>query len=444
MSADLNPPERPRYLVAGQRLSAGDPALQAFLEAAYRERSLGERPRCLCTASGAEMYVTRIGGAFHLKRMPGHGVDHAWSCASYEPPVDLSGLGQVLGAAIQEDPLDGTTSLKLGFSLAKVGRRTPALSETSEAETATSSGARLSLRGLLHYIWEEAGFNSWSPAMNGKRSWPVVHKYLLAGVERKRCRGAPLSESLFIPEPWEEARKDEIAARRRALFLRIASVRKTPRKLMLLLGEVRLIEPARYGHRLVVKHAPDVEFGLDDGLVAAMKRRFETELATWEAQARGREGAGHMVVFGTFSVGLSGRPAMEELVLMSTSGQWIPVEDAFDGEVVERLTSAGYRFTRCLRYNLPSTKPLACAIVPQSTPGPTALYVIRPGVAESYEQLLDRIAQTSGMQSWIWRPGEGAMPDLPARGPARSQGSQPQTLGQIGDAFDPFGQPGDA
>lgn len=443
MSADLNPPERPRYLVAGQRLSAGDPVLQAYLEAAYRERSLVARPRCLCTASGAEMYVTRIGGAFHLKRMPGHGVDHAWSCASYAPPVDLSGLGQVLGAAIQEDLLDGTTSLKLGFSLAKVGRRSPALAETSEADAATSSGARLSLRGLLHYLWEEAGFNSWSPAMSGKRSWPVMRKYLLAGVERKRCRGAPLSESLFIPEPWDEARKDEIAARRRALFLTVASVRKTPRKLMLLLGEVRLIEPARYGHRLIVKHAPDVEFGLDDVLVAAMKRRFETELATWEAQLPGRDRAGHLMVFGTFSVGLSGRPAMEELVLMSTSRQWIPVDDAFDGELVERLTSAGYRFTRCLRYNLPSTKPLACAIVPESTPEPTALYLVRPGVAETYEQLLDQIAQGSGMQSWIWRPGEGAMPDLPARGHPNPRRPQPSTEPAGGD-FDPFGQPGEA
>ena len=439
---------RPQYLVAGQRLSAGDPALQDFLEAAYRGRTLGERPRCLCTITGAEMYVTRIGGAFHLKRMPGHGVDHAWSCPSYAPPVELSGLGQVLGAAIQEDPLEGVTSLKLGFSLSKVGRRSPALTETGEAETATSSGSRLSLRGLLHYLWEEAGFNSWTPAMSGKRSWPVVRKFLLAGVERKRCRGTPLSESLFIPEPWDEARKVEIAARRRALFLKVASVRKTPRKLMLLLGEVRLIEPARYGHRLVVKHAPDVEFGLDDALVAAMQRRFETELSAWEAHPSARDRTGHLVVFGTFSVGLSGRPAMEELVLMSTTRQWIPIDDAFDSEVVERLTLGGYRFTRCLRYNLPSSKPLACAIVTDSAPEPTALYVVRPGVAETYEQLLDQVARGSGLQSWIWRPGEGAMPELPARGqlkprPPRRTDTEPMG----GGGFDPFnggGQPGDA
>lgn len=441
MSAEPLRSDPAQYLVAGQRLSAGDPALQAFLEAAYRGRGADRRPRCLCTTSGAEMYVARIGGVFHLKRMPGQGAAHAWSCQSYAPPIELSGLGQVLGAAILEDPLDGTTALKLGFSLAKVGRRAPTLIESDEATTATSSGQRLSLRGLLHYLWEEAGFNSWTPAMEGKRTWPVVRKNLLAGAEPKRCRGAPLSESLFVPEPWEEARKDEIAARRRAHFLKVASVRKSPRKLMLLLGEVRLIEPARYGHRLVVKHAPDVEFGLDDALTAAMKRRFETELATWEAYPPGRDRPGHLIVFGTFSVGLSGRPAMEELVLMSTTREWIPVDDAFDGEVVARLTSAGRRFTRCLRYNLPATRPLACAIVSDTVSEPAALYVVRPGVTETYEQLLDESAAGSGLQTWIWRPGEGPMPELPARAHPASQPSRQTRAGPppVG-AFDPFGR----
>jgi hypothetical protein len=389
------------------------------------------------------MYVTRIGGVFHLKRMPGQGSDHAWTCQSYEPPVDLSGLGQVLGAAIQEDPVDGVTSLKLGFSLTKVSRRAPALTDSVEAETAATSGARLSLRGLLHYLWEEAGFNGWTPAMSGKRNWPVIRKYLRAAIERKRSKGAPLSEVLFIPEPWDEDHRNEIAARRRDLFLRVASVRKTPRKLLLLLGEVRLIEPARYGHRLVVKHAPDVDFGLDDALHAALRRRFETEVSTWEAQASARERAGHLVVFGTFSVGLSGRPALEEVVLMWVNRNWIPVEDAFDGELIDRLTAGGYRYTRCLRYNLAAAKPLACAIVPETHPQPTALYVVRPGIDEVYETILEQLKAKSGLQSWIWRPCEGSMPELPPRLPSsapppvsRSQPAQPA------DHFDPFAQTG--
>ncbi len=84
---------------------------------------------------------------------------------------------------------------------------------------------------------------------------------------------------------------------------------------------------------------------------------------------------------------------------LSATPHWIPVDDAFDGEVLGRLILAGDRFTRCLRYNLPPTEPPACAIVPDSAPEPTALHVVRPGVAETYEQLLDEVARGSGLRS---------------------------------------------
>lgn len=423
-------PSGPTYRVGGLTVTPGDPAYQGCLEAAHRARNDGPRPLCLCVRSGAEMYVSRIGGGYLLKRMPGRGAKHAWNCPSYEPPAELSGLGEVLGGAIQEDPVDGVTALRLGFSLSKVSRRGPAANEGEPADSATSSGARLSLRGLLHFLWEDAGFNSWSPAMAGKRSWPVLHRHLLAAIERKRCRGAPLSESLYLPEPWDERRKDEIAARRRAVFLKLASVRKSPRRLMLLLGEVRLIEPGRYGHRLIVKHAPDVEFGLDDALEAAMRRRFETELSAWEGEARGR--GVRLIVLGTFAVGLSGRPALEELVLMTVDKNWLPIEDAFDGALVERLVAEERRFTRCLRYNLAASRPLACALLPDAQPEPTALYIVRPGVSEAHEAALEAMMRTSGLANWAWRPAEGPWPELPGRRAAPSSGLT------AAPAFDPF------
>jgi len=67
--------------------------------------------------------VARLGDHFILKRMPYTGSHHAPDCPSYEPPADLSGLGQVLGSAITEDPESGVTSLKLGFSMSKTGGR---------------------------------------------------------------------------------------------------------------------------------------------------------------------------------------------------------------------------------------------------------------------------------------------------------------------------------
>jgi len=49
------------------------------------------------------MYVAQVAGQFIAKRMPGTGVQHDPGCESYEAPPELSGFGDVVGRAIQED-----------------------------------------------------------------------------------------------------------------------------------------------------------------------------------------------------------------------------------------------------------------------------------------------------------------------------------------------------
>lgn len=396
------------YLIGGLRLVASNRDFQGHLAQIYG-RAGAARPRCLCTAEGAEMYVSRIAGVYHLKRMPGQGARHDWRCPSFEPPAHLSGLGHVLGGAVDDDPATGATTLKLGFSLSRVSRRPPSPDGEVGAATAASSGSRLTLRGLLHLLWEDAGFNSWTPAMAGKRNWAVIRSHVLAAARRKQSRGAVLSESLYLPEPWSEAQRDAIAQRRRETFLRVASAPKGPRRLLLLLAEVRRLEAARYGHRLVVRHAPDADFMIDEALNVSLRRRFATELSAWEAaEARGDRSV-RLLVMGTFSVALSGRAALEEVVLMTATANWIPMEDAFDAEVIARLSASGRRFTRCLRYNLPASAPIACATGADAR-GPLAYCIVRPGSGDDYEARLHGLIDDARVASWTWRPAEGPPP----------------------------------
>jgi hypothetical protein len=65
------------------------------------------------------MYVAKVDDKYLIKRMPNSGSGHAPACDSYEPPPELSGLGQVIGSAIQENPDEGTTALKFDFALSK-------------------------------------------------------------------------------------------------------------------------------------------------------------------------------------------------------------------------------------------------------------------------------------------------------------------------------------
>jgi hypothetical protein len=359
------------------------------------------------------MYLAKIGGEVHIKRMPGSGADHAQNCDSYDPPVEISGLGQVFGTAIQDDPRHaGLTALRLDFSLTRqAGRAAPAVISTSTPDTATSDGTKLSLRSLLHYLWDDAGFTRWSPAMAGKRTWHVIRKYLLDAAACKTTKGSALSDILYVPEPFLLDRKDEIAQRRLAIMSKAAAQATGPRRLMLLIAEVKEIGASRYGHTIVFRHLPDCHFMVEDGLHRRMVRRFEAELGLWDAHEET-----HLMAIGTFSVSTSGVPSMEELALMLTTENWVPFEHAAERLVIDAMTHAHRRFTKTLRYNLPASKPLASLVASDTTPGPTAMFVLPPGASEQAVEEIAELMSGSSLATWSWRSGDEPMPEIPAVG----------------------------
>ena len=156
------------YEIGGRRFEIGS---RGFAEAIADAHAAHQRPRCMCLVDGAEMYVARLGDGYIVKRMPDTGRRHAPDCPSYEPPAEFSGLGQVLGSAITEDPATGETTLKLDFALARLPGRSTMPPAGGESDSVSSAGTRLSLRGLLHYLWDQAELTRWHPGFAGKRSW---------------------------------------------------------------------------------------------------------------------------------------------------------------------------------------------------------------------------------------------------------------------------------
>ena len=149
------------------------------------------------------MYVARLAGAnegYIVKRMPNTGSHHAPDCTSYEPPPESSGLGQVHGSAITEDPATGETTLKLDFSMSKIAGRSAMPAASGDGDSVASSGTKLSLRGLLHYLWDQAELTRWQPGFAGRRTWGTVRKHLLLAAENKIARGDSLRSRLYIPE----------------------------------------------------------------------------------------------------------------------------------------------------------------------------------------------------------------------------------------------------
>jgi hypothetical protein len=395
------------YQIAGRTLSEDDPRFPEILASLHGQKY---RPLCVCADPHPEMYIAKLGSRYLLKRMPNTGSAHDPSCESFEPPAELSGLGGVL-PAIQENVDEGTTSLKLAFSLTKIPGRTAPVPSGKEPETPKSSGSKLGLRSTLHYLWEEAGFSRWSPAMAGKRNWPVIRKYLLQAATNKLAKGSALNELLYVPEPFFLEHKDEIVQRRLAHLHRVLTRQPgRAQQLMLLVAEVKQIVPVRFGQKLVAKQLPDCPFMLSEDLHQRIVKVFESDLSLWNAT----EGS-HLVVIGTFTAGPTGILSLQEVAFMTCNHDWIPIENPYEDRLITGLGTAQRRFVKGLRYQLPSTRPLASVVLSDTQPRPVACYIVPPGASAEYEADLEELIRESELASWCWRTETEEIPPFPPR-----------------------------
>lgn len=393
------------YLVAGKEVDSEDDDFQNYLASVHNQAN---RPLCLCKEGGIEMYVTKINNHYTIKRMPNSGGVHAVGCSSYEMPGELTGLGEVMGAAINENLEEGTTDLKLDFSLSKGKKgKTPAISE-SESDSVKTDGTKLTIRSTLHYLWEQAGFNRWHPRMEGKRNWYIVRKHLLSGCETSTAKKSSLPDILYIPESFNLDQKAEIQHRRMAKFTPLMTANPNgSQKMMIVVGEVKMIDKARFGQKIVFKHLPDCHFMMNDDLHKRLMKRFDAEFKLWEALEDT-----HMIAIGTFGVNQAGFATLDELALMVVDANWIPIENQYEKEVIDEMVRQKRVFIKGLRYNLSQKRPLASLVTADIEPIPTAMYVIPPGASEEYIQDVDAMIEDSTFNSWVWNAAE-LMPEFP-------------------------------
>ncbi|WP_212285787.1 DUF1173 domain-containing protein [Agrobacterium tumefaciens] len=391
------------YQVAGKMFGPTDPKLKDALAAVYGSAT---RPKCMCRPDGVEMYVAKIGQLHVIKRMPHSGAHHAASCDSYEPPAELSGVGEVMGGAIQTNLEDGVTTIKFDFALAKTGNRAAPAPSGAEHDSVKTDGKKLTLRGTLHYLLDEAGLTRWSPAMENKRNWWVLRKYLLEAAADKVAKGSSVADLLYIPESFDEKKKDEIKRRRMTVFNQLSKAEGSSRRLMLVVGEVKEMGDARFGKKMTLKHQADAPLMMNEDLYKRLLKRFENELMLWDGNP-----ASHLLVVGTFGVSAAGVASLEEASLVLVNENWLPYESVDELMLLDALTKQRRRFTKGLRYNLASTTPLASAVL-SDTDEPVALYIKPFGGTEQYTKELSQLIEESQLKSWEWATAD-EIPALP-------------------------------
>lgn len=385
-----------RYAMSGGEFSDDDEFFGAAVARAYSKR---ERPKCLCRRDEKlPLYISHRHGSYVLSRWPGTGPLHAPECEHYEAPDFLTGLGQVKGSAIIDNQETGETDLRFGFPLSRGPARAAPSALTNDKPTVKSNGQRLTLRGLLHFLWDRGQLTHWHPKMAGKRNWFVVRRSLLSAVLSCRAKGVGLGQSIFIPETFSLEHRDEIAGRRRS---DLAPVFASKDAIMIVVGEVKTIEAARYGERIVIKHLPDFPFGMDADMARRFHKRFAVEEQLWNAE----DGSGHLMMAATFSVGKSGLPDLIEAAVMPVTRDWLPFESLDERGLLGKAVDEKRRFVKGMRLNLGTDVPIASLSLTDTGANATAIFLERNNLDPAYDDALADLMRTPGVDHATWAAG---------------------------------------
>ena len=393
-----------RYLVNGRIFAAHDPGLQEALARIYGTPA---RPRCLCVDEGVEMYVSKFGD-FVIKRMPETGAEHRPTCPSYELGASESGLGEVLGEAIIERGTDGV-ELRLAFPLTRRIGRSFATSDPKPLGEVTVARKTLSLRGLLHYLWERAGFNRWYPRMQGKRSYWVLRKFLLQASEEVTTKGLRLVERVFIPEQFSLERADEIAQRHKgALSILLSPEVDLQLKMMVAIAELKEFKQTTLGYEVVLKHVPDCAFFLDHRAGERVKRAFGFELLAWTA------GQIRLITACLVYAKREHLYQIESLTLMMTSAQWIPLDHTCEKDVVDKLVAEQRAFLKPLRYEAKHAGKFPNFLLLDADERPVALDILSAFLTDQERAAKARAIEARKPHGWAWDAAQEVfIPDLP-------------------------------
>ena len=395
----------PVYFIEGVAQSPGNPNWPAIIQHAHDQNL---RPLCGCINgnSKALLCIVRYDGGYYLRRMPLTAAYHAAHCEHYEPPMQLSGLGHVHGSAIKEDATTNLTALSLDFPLTRGAPLGQVTAEGTEHESVRADGLKLTLRGTLHYLYDKANLSQWYPAMAGKRSWFIVRRELMQAAATTKAKGDFLSELLFIPETFRLPNAQDIANRR---VKQLARLNADTKYKMLIVGEVKSLEPGHNGHRLTFKHLANESFRVAPDLNKRIEKVFAAQFAMWKELENT-----HLLLIGTFSKLTSGIFDLESTCFMNVNQHWIPFDSQYSYQLITHLHNAPRPFRKSLRYNLKSTVPMAMATLLDTGTFPTALYAHESDERDAYAENAAALLDDSKVAAWFWQTDTEAMPALPA------------------------------
>ena len=398
--------ELTRYIIKGRTYPAADPGLPDALAHVYGSP---ERPRCLCVPGGIEMYIAKH-AEYIVKRMPDTGNLHHATCPSFEPEPGMSGLGELVGEAIIEHSPD-QVEVRTDFAMSRLpGKAVPRGDAVIDPAEVHAPRKRMSLRALLHFLFERAGFNRWYPAMEGRRNQGVLHKYLSEAARGVMVKGASLDERLYVPEPFRVELKDEIGERRRKkLALLLSPEDAVQYKMAIIVGEYNGSEPTAAGRRSGGRHMPEVPLDIEKkGWGSGGPREARTPQARDADVPRKPRVMMAALVYAKREHIYQ----VDTVSMMLTTDQWIPLDGLHELPLIELLQREQRAFIKPMRYDARSAAGFPNVLLLDSGTVPMPLHVMSP-LMEAKERSAKEKVLAGLPAAWVWMTAK-SMPALPA------------------------------
>lgn len=385
----------PRYEIGDQVFHPHDDGFEHALAAAHAHK---QRVVCLCSANRPEMYVARW-TPYILKRMPGTGSQHDPRCASYEAAGSDSGLGELLGGAIEENE-QGDEILHLDFSLSKQTAQPQQDRTPTTSTSAATPRKRLSLRAFLHYLWDRSGLTRWDPsdAPHKIRGWNSVYDKLHAAIAHCHAKGSPLADRLYIPEPFDKDRQDAINTRRQQAFavMRNGGLERTEQ--MVVVGELKEFTETPVGYSIVIKHMATQPLLMDAKTGSQLKALFKDEIAALFTQ----KSAVRLVLAMVVCAVQEFQYLITKATLMMTDRAWIPVDSASERAVSERLVAQQRLFLKPLQYQSKAGARFPNFVLLDAGPEGIAMDILSPFLPENDKETKLRALTQRPPNSWLW------------------------------------------
>lgn len=342
--------------------------LKAALARAHAEKI---RPICLCNNKHLELYIANINDGYFVKRMPDTGELHDADCDHFELDPMLSGRGAFESGAIVHDQDTNTTMLKLGFSLSqKIGGSVTVDREDTAGKreyVAKASMKKLSLRGLLDLMYDDAHLNRYYPAMAGKRFWAIIERELRKAAKPLRTAKQTISQTLFIPK---YAKVGEFFENNMAFADFTDGLKKQGKVLPngFVIGELHSIR-TQYNRPRLVLRCLETPLHMDEKVYQKFAGIYDQEIEHANADRDM-----HLIVIARVNNEMSDL-VVNQIAAMLVNDKWISVpESATEKLLFNMLDTEERAYQRVLRYGADEEQVMA-SVVLLDTEEPMPIFV---------------------------------------------------------------------